>query len=607
VLYPSNYLSQRNNFGVILYISKETIERVRERSNIEDIIAKYVPTLTKKGINYVGLCPFHKEKTPSFSVNPAKQMFYCFGCHTGGNVFTFISKIEGISFPESVKFLAQMVGVEVEQEKSETLDKLVEYFKINSYAKNIYKKLLHSPKGKDGIEYITNRGISKEFIDQFELGYAPEEWTLLTDKLKSVGASLDVSEYLGLITVSKKNKNHFYDKFRNRIIFPIFDERNRVVAFGGRIITDGNPKYLNSPESEIFKKRNILYGLNFAAKEIRDLKRAIVVEGYLDVIACHQFGLKNVVAPLGTALTEKQIKLLSRYTDEIILLFDSDAAGINASLKSLNLEKNINVKIKVALLQNGDPLDFLLKKDYRELMVIIDNALSPVDFKIKKILSSLQEDNRSEVIYKLFQIIGDLDLKSEQEHYVGKISEELELNKNLLLMDFYSYKKNNTITIKKIRQDDNKADFITNKNRELIKLLCKYPALFEKAFIDFADSDFEDEFSKQMFKKFTIIYEKEGIVSNDKFFDFFSDYEEVNFISKAINDTPEIEDPGIAYTENYLNMKLYEIDKKITYYSKKIIQKDVASSEYLTELELLRREKEKLSNYLYNREATNKL
>ena len=310
-------------------IPEETIETVRTRARIEEVVARYVPSLKKKGANYFGLCPFHKEKTGSFSVSPAKQIFYCFGCHTGGNVFSFIEKVENLNYPQAIKFVGKLVGIEVRDEDSRPQDTTMEdCFRINEYAAKVYQSYLMSAEGVFGLEYLTGRGVTEDAIQSFRLGFSPDSWEFLTSKLTAVGADIKKAGMMGLVGV-KENEGHtrYYDRYRGRIIFPIIDQYGNIAGFGGRVTGDGEPKYLNSPESQIYRKRTILYGYNLAKQEIAQMKRAIIVEGYLDVIGCHQSGIRNVVAPLGTALTEEQVRLLARQCEEIILLFDADSAG----------------------------------------------------------------------------------------------------------------------------------------------------------------------------------------------------------------------------------------------------------------------------------------
>ena len=422
-----------------MYIPKETIDLVREKVHIEDIIKNYVPDLKKKGKNYIGLCPFHREKTPSFTVSSEKQIFYCFGCHAGGNVFSFISKIERIDFPESVLHVAQIAGINVEISSKQEDSGISAINRLNNYAMKYYHAYIDSTSGKAGRDYLLKRGVKNESIDNFKLGFAPDAWSRLFESLKKHKADLEQAESIGLISRSKKKQFQFYDRFRNRVIFPIFDKRGQVIAFGGRSIDDTNPKYINSSESQVFKKRNELYGIDSAYSHIKDLNRAIIVEGYLDVIGCHQEGIKNVVAPLGTALTESQLRALSYICSEVIILFDADSAGINAAFRSLEVVRDINIIIRIAVLPEGDPFDYILEKGIRGFMAIVDSALNPVDFRIKRILAKKNSLGKINTLVNLFEILKSLEFETEKNDYIRNLSNELDIDENTLRIDFNNY------------------------------------------------------------------------------------------------------------------------------------------------------------------------
>lgn len=592
-----------------MYLEKDLIDKIRDSVRLEDIASRYIPSLKKKGKNYTGLCPFHKEKTPSFSVSPDKQIFQCFGCNTGGNVFTFISKIENIGFVDSVKRIADIAGIEIKNEESKDSEIISSIRRINKYAMNYYQAYLSSGEGLKGKQYLKERGVSEEAISSFKLGFSPESWDRLTVNLKKNRADLDLAEKIGLIGKSQKYQGSYYDKFRNRVIFPIFDRSNNVIAFGGRAISsDNQPKYLNSPESEVYHKRNVLYGLNFAESEIKELDRVIVVEGYLDVIGCHQNGLKNVVAPLGTALTESHIKTLSQLCNEVIMLFDSDSAGISASLKSIETSKLFNIEIKIAVLPQDDPFDFILKKGVRELMAVIDSAEKPVDFKIRNVLENKRGKDNISILGELFVIIRNISYSSdttkstevEKSAYLTKLSQMLNIKEDALRSDFERFVKGEKI----IQEKKNHGELInyeTRAYRELINLMIHYPEITQDVLIDFSMSDIVDPLSKNIFEAISKLYNAENKFRVDKIFDFFPKGLEMDFLNSIIQKDTSVEDPKAAYTEIYVNLKLHNIDKKITEYVDKVKKSGSDRLEYLAEIEILRREKEKLSNYIYNR------
>jgi len=585
-----------------LSISKETIEYIRERVRIEDIAVKYIPSLKKKGKNYIGLCPFHKEKTPSFSVSPDKQIFHCFGCNTGGNVFTFISKIENVEFLESVRRAADIAGIQIREDGSDRNDSSIDKSRrINRYAMNFYHSYLKADAGRAGREYLQSRGLDSAAIDSFMLGYAPDMWDRLAYSLKKNGADLDLAEKIGLIGKAKTSGN-FIDKFRNRVIFPILDRNSNVIAFGGRAITDKDqPKYLNSPESDVFQKRSILYGLNFAQNEIRELNRAIIVEGYLDVIGCHIHGIKNVVAPLGTALTESHVKILSQLCNEIIMLFDSDSAGINAALKSITTSDHFNVSIKIAVLPQDDPFEYIMKKGVREMMIVIDKAVNPYDFQISLAIERNSGNDRMRLIKELFEIIRKINMASERSVYLKKISEVLKIDEEALRIDFSNYCENNTVTEKRNNTKSESIPYDVRIYRELIELVIHYPELAGDFLIDFSFNEINDPVSANIYRVIAELYNNENVLNPDKIFDFFQKGLEMDFLSKILQKEIECIDPKAAYTEIYVNLKLHTIENKISDYAEKIKQSGGDRLEYLAEIEILRREKEKLSNYIYTR------
>lgn len=593
-----------------MYLEKDIIEKIRESVRLEDLASRYIPSLKKKGKNYTGLCPFHKEKTPSFSISPDKQIFQCFGCNTGGNIFTFISKIENIGFLESVKRIADIAGIVIDEKEDESSSVIPAIRRINKYAMNFYQAYLSSGEGETGKNYLKNRGVSEDAIDSFKIGFSPDSWDRLSTNLKKNKADLDLAEQIGLIGKSQKYQGSYYDKFRNRVIFPIFDRSNNVIAFGGRAISDENqPKYLNSPESEIYQKRSILYGLNFAQNEIRELDRAIIVEGYLDVIGCHQNGLTNVVAPLGTALTESHLKVLSQICNEVIMLFDSDSAGINASLKSIETSKLFNIDIKIAILPHDDPFDFIIKKGVRELMAVIDSAEKPVDFKIRTVLDKNRGKDNISFLSELFEIIRNISnsddpsrsVESEKRHYLRMLSNKLNIQEAALITDYERFTKGEKSGVDEKKKNNTLFPYETRAYRELIHLILHYPEITGDVLIDFSPEEINDTLAKNVFIAISKLYNSENELRVDKIFDFFPKGLEMDFLNSTIQNEASVEDPKAAYTEIYVNLKLHNIDKKISDYVEKVKKSGSDRLEYLAEIEILRREKEKLSNYIYNR------
>ena len=340
--------------------SDDIIEEVRSRNDIVDVISQYVK-LTRKGSSYFGLCPFHNEKTPSFSVTPGKQMYYCFGCGAGGNVFNFIMEYENFTFGEALKYLADRAGVELprieySREIKEKAQEKEELLRINKEAAQYYYYQLRTEKGAAGYQYLTGRGLSDDTIRKFGLGYSDKYGSGLYRYLKAKEYSDERLRDSGLFNVDERHG--MYDKFWNRVIFPIMDVNNRVIGFGGRVMGDGKPKYLNSPETRIFDKSRNLYGLNEARRSRKNY--IILCEGYMDVIAMHQAGFTNAVASLGTALTSGHASLLKRYTSEVLLLYDSDEAGVRAALRGIPILREAGVNSRVVDLKPyKDPDEFI--------------------------------------------------------------------------------------------------------------------------------------------------------------------------------------------------------------------------------------------------------
>jgi DNA primase len=588
----------------LLYIPPETLDLIRGKVIIQDVIKRYVPSLKKKGKNYTGLCPFHKEKTPSFSVSPEKQIFYCFGCHTGGNIFNFISRAERLEFPESVKFVADLVGVEIRDENRGDASLLEAIYRLNQAAMELYHGHIKSQAGKKGMSYITARGVSAKSIDAFKVGYAPDSWDFLLRGAIRSSRDRELAENVGLIKPSQKRTNSYYDVFRNRIMFPIIDAGGNVIAFGGRTIGDDPRKYLNSSESSVFKKRTVLYGFNMARNSIKELNRAIVVEGYLDVIGCHQAGIENVVAPLGTAVTPEQIKMLSHLCSEIIFMFDADSAGLKAAVRSLDISEEANVNIRIGMLPEGDPFDFITGKGPREFMAVVDKSMKPVDFRLERIMDNYQGLGRVGTLLQMFGVIRELKLETERSLYLKKVSSLLDVDENSARADFRNYLNRPQAAPVKTEQPakSEQADFITRSYRDLIKLICNYPELIEKALIDYNVNDIPDGLSRGIMTKLSELYYQNQQFSIDKIFDFFSTGPEMDFLNMAFNSEFSKINQNAAYSDIFIRIKESEIDDKIKKYTT-IVNSSTGENTnvYLTEIEVLKREKEKLKDYVYNK------
>ena len=407
------------------WYSEEQIEEVRSRSDIVSVIGRYV-RLKRAGSGYTGLCPFHNEKTPSFHVNPARQMYKCFGCGVGGNVLTFVMEYENLTFPEAMEMLAQENGIELpkqeltaQQKQQESLRQTL--LEINKKAARYYFALLKSPRGKPGYDYLTGRGLSDETILHFGLGYAGQGGGELYQYMKKEGYSDSVLKETGLFKMDERGA---YDKFWNRVMFPIMDANNRVIGFGGRVMGDAKPKYLNSPETKIFDKSRNLYGLNYAKRGKRS--NMILCEGYMDVIALHQAGFTNAVASLGTAFTEQQANLIRRYTDEVLLTYDSDGAGIKAAMRAIPMLRRAGITGKVIHMEPyKDPDEFIKNLGAEEFEKRMEEAQNSFFFEIeviKKNYSMSDPEQKTKFIHETARKLLVFEDKIQRDNYLEAVA-----------------------------------------------------------------------------------------------------------------------------------------------------------------------------------------
>jgi DNA primase len=430
-----------------LRFSSDLLEEIRNRCDIVDIVSGYVH-LKPAGKGFKGLCPFHGEKTPSFMVSPEKQLFHCFGCGEGGNVFNFLMKYEKLSFFEAVEMLAKKSGVSlpIDEEKENLLYRKKErLYKLNNLAANYYREcLFRTNQGKKIINYLKKRGINDTSVEKYRLGYAPPGWDALTNFLKKKGFTYEELIKAGLIKKSKI-EGKYIDYFRDRIIFPIFHLSGRVIGFGGRVIDDSLPKYINSPETLVYNKGSNLYNLNFAKEDIRKKNYIIIVEGYTDVLITQQYEFNNVVASLGTALTTKQIDLIKRFTDTVLIAYDADSAGNMATLRSLDLLVKAGLEIKVLALPQGyDPADFLIKKGIKPFQNLIDRSLSLIDYKLKLLYFNYSVktiEGKVKIIKGILPTLSVMGNEVELRAQIKKISEELKLSEEAILIELKKFKR----------------------------------------------------------------------------------------------------------------------------------------------------------------------
>jgi DNA primase len=452
------------------------IEEIKSRVDIVELVSEYV-TLKKAGRNYSGLCPFHQEKTPSFTVNREKQIFYCFGCGQGGNAITFLMKIANKTFPEAIKDLAEKTGVILplrlignEGREKDTLREGIS--SLNLRAAQQFARNLYSSAGKVARDYLQNRGITEETVKQFRLGYAPDTWRSLTDFINGGGASLKLAEQAGLIIAGKEGS--YYDRFRGRLIFPIENVFGEIVAFGGRILEKGEPKYLNSPESPVYIKGRNLYGLQKTKEEIRKKRFALIVEGYFDLISLWNAGIGNVVATLGTALTRDHLELLRRYTVEVVALFDPDEAGRKALDRSLELFLGMSMRAKALVLPGGlDPDDYVKKFGKDKLEELIADAQPLSDYYIENVLGGGKTfEEKREKIKTAIEFLSKINDKKEKDLFIKRIAEKTGLDQEILIQEAYNKERKKQHVE---GQKQNQKIHVDPVEVNLIRLLLEYP------------------------------------------------------------------------------------------------------------------------------------
>lgn len=420
---------------------KDIIEEIKSRCDIANVISSYI-NIKPSGSNYKGLCPFHGEKTPSFYINTSKQIYKCFGCGEGGDVINFVMKIENLDFMDAVKLLANRCGIEinthVDESTKERIEKSKKFQDIHVEAARFYFSNLIKSKNP-GYEYLRKRGLDDKIIKKFGLGYSLDSWNSLMNYLISIGYKSEDLIECGLFGYKSETKK-IYDKFRNRVMFPIFDYRGNVIGFGGRVLDDSLPKYLNSPDTLIFNKRQNLYGLNFARKEIKD-RSVILVEGYMDLISLYQYGIKNVVATLGTALTDGQGSLIKRYADTAIISYDSDEAGIKATLRAIEILNKLDINVKVLNLKEcKDPDEFIRKYGVLEFEKEIQNSTHYIKYKIdnlKRNFNIQKDEERVKFAKEASKIIKEIKSPVEVDYYTKYLSEQIDISVESIKKEVY--------------------------------------------------------------------------------------------------------------------------------------------------------------------------
>ena len=490
-------------------------DKVKDRLDIVEVVSEYV-NLNKTGKNYQGLCPFHQEKTPSFTVNPDNQFYYCFGCGKGGDIFNFIMEIENITFYESLKLLAKKANMEIPSQKGYSKEynkKREKIFQVHQLAAKFFNYLLLNKQiGNEAFKYLSKRGYTEKDIERYYLGYAPDSWHSLYNFLSKRDYEDQTLKESGLI--GHKNGN-YYDKFRDRIMFPIFNSQGEVIAFGGRRLNDedsNSPKYYNSPETLIFHKSKNLYGINWAKKGFRERNSAVIMEGYTDVITAHKYGLNNAVASLGTALTSEQAKILKRYIDTVYIAFDPDFAGEQATLKGLDIFKKEDLTVRVIELpEKADPDDYIKEKGLEAFEKLMQSSYNLIEFKIRMIINEKENYNINQRINrskKVLKVLSEIDDPIEQDVYLNKTADILNIDKNAMkeaLDSFNQKNKQENDDKNRIKEKDSKKELKKLNHQDLLlKTLIDNPDRIEKA-----KNEIRSNYFKGIYRKaFNLILEK---------------------------------------------------------------------------------------------------
>lgn len=588
---------------------QEILEEVRVQNDIVDVISEYLP-LKQKGTSYFGLCPFHNEKTPSFSVSSERQFYYCFGCGAAGNVYTFIMQMENDTFPEAVKRLADRVHITLpqpqytQQAKEQELQRQ-RLFDLHKKAGRFFYEKLHEPVGEQARAYLQQRQMNNNIQKKFGIGYAPKGQQELYQHLQKQGFSQQELQKSGLIIERKEEKGYF-DRFRNRLMFPILDIQGRVIGFGGRVLSKGEPKYLNSPETLLFNKSRNLYGLNFA-KNTRK-REIILVEGYMDMISLYQAGFKNVAASLGTAFNQEHAKVLKKYADSVILLYDSDDAGTTAAQRAIPILTQNGFHVKVLQVPNGkDPDEFIKQNGAQAFSRLLANAQHYITFQIqclKKQYDFTQIQQKVEFTTKTANILAKLDNDIERNVYTNEIANMTGISQQAIENEIVKIvKKENELFAQNAQQKRKTQYYQNNKNlitkssgifaaqRDILFLCASNIQIYNKVKTILSAEDFTEEVYKKVYEKIDLLHQKSAVVFPAELVNYFELPEEQKIVTEIFavaleyQSTKEIEK---ALTEEVKTVKRASLDKlasqaqSVEQIKKLIAEKGKLDSLYIT-------------------------
>ena len=560
-----------------MFYPEDLVEEVRLRNDIVDVISGYV-SLKRKGNSHFGCCPFHNEKTPSFSVSRDKQMYYCFGCGAGGNVYTFIMEYENFTFPEAIQMLADRVGialpkVELSQEEKREQDYKTTLREMNKDAAKYFYGVLKSPRGQKAYEYLIDRGITRETIIQFGLGFSDIYRDDLYQYLKKKGYTDRQMKDSGLVSIEEKG---IHDKFWNRVMYPIFDVNGKVIGFGGRVLGDGMPKYLNSPETAVFDKSRNLYGLNKARTSRKGYM--IICEGYMDVIAMHQAGFNNAVASLGTAFTEQQAVLLRRYTEDVILAYDGDGAGVKAALRAIPILKNAGLSVRVLNMQPyKDPDEFMKNLGQDAFEQRIKEAISSFMYEVQVLSGEYNHkdpESRTAFQHALAKKLAGISEKLERSNYIEAVANQYmtgvkeltELVNYYGTVGHYSRKERKT-PVSEVSHNQTDASRV-RPQRLLLTWMVNEPDLFQKLYNIIEPADFCEELDHKVANMLFEQYKETGQVIPAQVMNLFTELEQQKEVATMLNTELQLsvlpEDRSKALTDLVKKVKLASIDERMS-------------------------------------------
>lgn len=551
-----------------MFIPDEFIQELKDRVNIVDVVSGYV-RLKKQGKNMLGLCPFHNEKTPSFNVSTDRNFFHCFGCKASGDVITFIRRIENLDYIEAVKLLAQRAGLEVPEGRgqSEGISKIRNrIYEANRAAARFYYKCLYSPNGRNALDYLHKRGLTDKTIVHFGLGYSPSSRFELTNHLKNLGFTED--EIFQANLAGRSEKGYFYDRFSDRVMFPIIDLRGNVVGFGGRIMSDIQPKYLNTSDTPAFSKGSMVYAMNFAKNKAAG-GQIILAEGYMDVISLHQAGFENTVATLGTALTKEQANLIARYCREVVICYDADEAGQKATERAINIFRETNLNIKVLKVPNGkDPDEFIKSNGENgaaKFRLLLDKCGNDIEYRIAKLKLQYDTDvteQKVEFLTEVAKLLAALDNDIERDTYISKISEEYSIDKSAVTAQVKKLSKTNepappmqtykTYPDRENRTENQVKSKSSNAEEVLLALLMTNPDAALAVCPDFPAEMFSTPLNRKVYEKIKERAER-GLSTEPVDISGFFSNEENSLISSMVYLRPRENDPFRA-VNIYMNI-----------------------------------------------------